>query len=241
MKEINNALDNLLLKIQESRNALNISATAKLEELRVICNESPELAAIYELDDYSFSMVDCSVNACAFLGIKKEEIHNLGFKYLLKIIHPENINAVYRFIRFYKDAENYTKTFSHTFYLKSINGWEWTYASVKPAIFKEDGSVKYLLAVGCSINDFLSTKSQFKSLKNNLNSYEEHLHKYLSMTAREKEILKLISQEYTSVEIGEKLSISPYTVDTHRKNLIEKLNVKSSIGLAKYALLFYLV
>lgn len=123
MKEINNALDNLLLKIQKSRDALNISATAKLDELRIICNESSELAAIYELDDYSFSMVDCSGNACAFLGIKKEEIHNLGFKYLLKIIHPENINAVYRFIRFFKDAANYTKTFSHTFYLKSVNGW----------------------------------------------------------------------------------------------------------------------
>ena len=67
------------------------------------------------------------------------------------------------------------------------------------------------------------------------------MEKYLAMTEREKEILKLITDEYTSVEIAEKLAISPYTVDTHRKNLIDKLGVKSSLGLAKYALLFNLV
>jgi DNA-binding CsgD family transcriptional regulator len=64
---------------------------------------------------------------------------------------------------------------------------------------------------------------------------------YNSLTEREKEVLKLIAMELTSKEIGELLFISPLTVDTHRKHLIEKLKVKSSIGLIKYALLFNLV
>jgi DNA-binding NarL/FixJ family response regulator len=56
------------------------------------------------------------------------------------------------------------------------------------------------------------------------------------LTEREIEILKLISLEFSGKEIGEKLFISAYTVETHRKNLIKKLNVKNTIGLVKYAL-----
>ncbi|WP_291113610.1 response regulator transcription factor [Flavobacterium sp. UBA6135] len=56
------------------------------------------------------------------------------------------------------------------------------------------------------------------------------------LTNREIEILKLISLEYSGKEIGEELFISPSTVETHRKNLIKKLNVKNTIGLVKYAL-----
>lgn len=56
------------------------------------------------------------------------------------------------------------------------------------------------------------------------------------ITDREMEILKLISLEYSGKEISEALYISPNTVETHRKNLIKKLNVKNTIGLVKFAL-----
>ncbi len=55
------------------------------------------------------------------------------------------------------------------------------------------------------------------------------------ITAREKDILKLLVQEYTTQEIAEKLFISTHTVDTHRKNLLSKLNVKNTVGLVRYA------
>ncbi|WP_306350984.1 response regulator [Flavobacterium sp. '19STA2R22 D10 B1'] len=57
-----------------------------------------------------------------------------------------------------------------------------------------------------------------------------------SITERELQILKLISQEYSGKEISEELFISTNTVETHRKNLIKKLNVRNTIGLVKFAL-----
>ncbi len=57
----------------------------------------------------------------------------------------------------------------------------------------------------------------------------------VNLTKREKEVLKLIALEYTSPEIAEKLFISSTTVDTHRRNLISKLGVRSSMGLVRYA------
>ena len=56
------------------------------------------------------------------------------------------------------------------------------------------------------------------------------------MSSREKEILILIAQEFTGSEIAEKTFISLNTVNTHRRNLISKLNVKNTAGLVKYAI-----
>ena len=61
------------------------------------------------------------------------------------------------------------------------------------------------------------------------------------LTERETEILRLIAMEFSSNEISEKLFISVSTVESHRRNLFQKLNVKSAIGLTKYALKFGLV
>ncbi len=57
-----------------------------------------------------------------------------------------------------------------------------------------------------------------------------------SLTEREVEILKLIVQEYSSVQIAERLFISKNTVDTHRKNMLQKTGIKTIVGLIKFAI-----
>jgi DNA-binding NarL/FixJ family response regulator len=56
------------------------------------------------------------------------------------------------------------------------------------------------------------------------------------LTEREIQILKLIAQEYSGIQIAEKLFISPTTVESHRKNLFSKIGVNTSVGLVKYAM-----
>ncbi len=58
----------------------------------------------------------------------------------------------------------------------------------------------------------------------------------LQLTKREIEVIKLIAEGYTSHDIAEKLFISPRTVDTHRRNLLQKLNVKNTAELIKFAI-----
>jgi len=53
------------------------------------------------------------------------------------------------------------------------------------------------------------------------------------LTKREKEIINLIAQEYTSEEIAKELHLSKHTIDGYRKSLISKLGVRGSVGLAK--------
>ena len=56
-----------------------------------------------------------------------------------------------------------------------------------------------------------------------------------SITDRELEILSYICEEKSGKDISEILKISPNTVETHRKNLMKKLNVKSTVGLVLFA------
>lgn len=57
-----------------------------------------------------------------------------------------------------------------------------------------------------------------------------------NLTRREKEIIKLIVNEQTTAEIAEQLFISEKTVETHRKNLLQKLNVRNTAGLVRVVL-----
>jgi DNA-binding NarL/FixJ family response regulator len=55
------------------------------------------------------------------------------------------------------------------------------------------------------------------------------------LSAREKEILGLIAEGYTNPQIAEKIFLSPFTVDSHRKNLLAKFGVKNTASLIKTA------
>ena len=56
------------------------------------------------------------------------------------------------------------------------------------------------------------------------------------LTPRETEIVKLLVKEFSSQEIATMLHISAGTVETHRHNILRKLDVKSTIGVVKFAI-----
>lgn len=62
-----------------------------------------------------------------------------------------------------------------------------------------------------------------------------------SLSPREKEILQLIAEEHTSVEIAEMLFISEKTVEKHRANLMEKLHVRNLAGVVRLAIKYGLI
>jgi DNA-binding NarL/FixJ family response regulator len=57
----------------------------------------------------------------------------------------------------------------------------------------------------------------------------------LMITRRESSVLKLLAEGFTNLEIADKLFISPLTVDSHRKNLIVKLQARNTASLIKIA------
>lgn len=57
----------------------------------------------------------------------------------------------------------------------------------------------------------------------------------MPLTKREVEVLKLVATGLNNQEIGEILHISHRTVDTHRRNMMEKLNLHNAAALINYA------
>lgn len=58
---------------------------------------------------------------------------------------------------------------------------------------------------------------------------------YDSLTGREREVLKLVSEGHTNAAIGERLCISTRTVETHRAHAMKKLGLRTHVELAVYA------
>jgi len=56
------------------------------------------------------------------------------------------------------------------------------------------------------------------------------------LTAREMDVLRLIAQELTTGEIGQELGISENTVESHRRQLLQKLGARNSAGLVRIAM-----
>jgi len=55
------------------------------------------------------------------------------------------------------------------------------------------------------------------------------------LSEREREVLKLIAEGYTGAEIGHQLGLSPKTIEHHREHITEKLGIRTTAGLVRYA------
>lgn len=122
--------------------------------------------------------------------------------------------------------------------------------------FKQRSYVSQMIANGASgyllksegiegikqaITDVLSGKMYFSSAINNVKVEPLSEEDVPTLTRREKEILKMIADGLTTNEIAHKIFVSPYTVETHRKNLLSKFEVGNTALLIKTAASFGLL
>lgn len=80
------------------------------------------------------------------------------------------------------------------------------------------------------------TETIMKGLMNQRKASSKTNTFFPKLSRREKEVLKLIAQEFTTQEIADALFISLKTVESHRSSLLSKLNARNSVGLVRIAL-----
>jgi two-component system, NarL family, nitrate/nitrite response regulator NarL len=122
--------------------------------------------------------------------------------------------------------------------------------------FKQRSYVSQMIANGASgyliksaakeeieqaITDVMAGKMYFSIDINNTKPETIAEDEIPTLTRREKEILKLIAEGLTTNDIAQKIFVSPYTVDTHRKNLLSKFDVSNTALLIKTAASFGLL
>jgi len=84
-------------------------------------------------------------------------------------------------------------------------------------------------------NDFYSNALIAAAMRRDLVKASTAKPKITSLSDREVEVLKLTCEELSSKEIADRLNISGRTVQNHRANLIQKLGVRNTIGMVRFA------
>ena len=91
-------------------------------------------------------------------------------------------------------------------------------------------------AIKAGANGYMSKNSGKKDITQKSIQNTDKSIKEISLTNREKQVLKLITQEASNSDIALSLNISKRTVETHKKNIALKLGATNTIGLIKIAL-----
>jgi len=106
-------------------------------------------------------------------------------------------------------------------------------------LLKNTDGIEIELAISCVINgrhyfskDIATNVIDTTFRKTNFQNTE----KYKRLNAREKEVLQLLYEEYSSKEIADHLFLSERTVEFYRQSLIKKTGAKNIVGLIKYAI-----
>lgn len=118
-----------------------------------------------------------------------------------------------------------------------------THGKVKGYILKNIGQDELVKAIETILSGknyysneiALSLLNREKSTSVNTKATSDYALKQM-LSKRELEVLRLIADENTNETIADKLSISKRTVETHRQNIMLKLNVNNTVGLIKAAL-----
>ena len=110
-------------------------------------------------------------------------------------------------------------------------------AGAKGYILKNIEPLQLLTAIRTILSgkNFYSNEIALKLLEASQNDERSIIKNKNALTPREIEVLKLICQEKKNEQIANELCISKRTVDTHRQNLLLKLQVKNTVGLIKAA------
>jgi DNA-binding CsgD family transcriptional regulator len=239
MNDNYNELNNLVQVMSDNKLSYTVDFNTAFEALKDKADRSDKICQIVDFEKYA--QVYFNPVAVEYFGVTNEELHKMGFAFVFKYLHPENFSVVKTHIAYFSNPENYDKVLSHLYYVNTSNGWRWLYNCTRVVTFTAQGKAKYLFVSGTDITNILEGKDRFRKLKNNLGFVEQNGVLFQQLTGREKEILRLIVDEKTSQEIAAILQISAATVDTHRNNILQKLQVKSSVGLVKYAIMFDLI
>lgn len=82
---------------------------------------------------------------------------------------------------------------------------------------------------------YISSELSEKLIESSTDTDSQALDRYQTLTEREREVLQLTAEGYTSREIGEQLEISHRTVEKHRENVQAKLELRNTVEMAAYA------
>ena len=199
------------------------SVKAKINKYLIINYGKKYEFALFTFDLHSGKCTSICPSIKEITGYNHEEYLSKGLIYLRKIIHPldysDFIAEILIYINFEKDRSINDPVNNHLrFFSCRIKHKDGYWVEMKTLFLYVNNLQNILLGL---------VKKAEKPIKNNKFNH--------NISSREREVLQLIGNGEPSKVIADKLNISETTVITHRKNMIQKFNVKNTAELIKEA------
>lgn len=219
---------------RESMDALiseNSQLRSRLEHMEDIVHKMP--AMLYTSNNTRKAVNWCNQRLTDTMGYSLDEILELGTEFFRTVTHPDDASV----LDLSQQSFNGKKMFGGLLRVRKRDqsDWFWVVGLGVPYTFDTEGNVEDVLCVFLDFSLAIDTGSQISEALRELlrRRNEDVLNK---LTAREKDIFILAARGHNNKEIAEKLNLSRYTIETHRKNIRLKLKVRNTpelVALAK--------
>lgn len=216
--------------------------SAKIAEVSHALENLPCVAIIHNIQD-GFRVEFMSQRGVEMLGITRQELMSLGSEYYERYFNPDESKdhneKVYQLL-LSGDGENIVSFFQQV-KIKTSQQWTWFMTTVKIFMFDENNRPLLTITTAFPIDPEHQITTKVARLLDENNFLRKNNHNYSKLSKREREVLRLMAHGNGSQEIAEQLYISVNTVKTHRKKILNKLEIKNAFDLNKYARAFDLI
>ncbi|AHM62686.1 response regulator containing a CheY-like receiver domain and an HTH DNA-binding domain [Flammeovirgaceae bacterium 311] len=221
--------------------ALHQKIKEKVAQVAAVAKDLPGVVIIHYISDFSVEYI--SPRGEAELGLSLEAIKKLGPGYVAQFFNPEDAKEYVPKISALLERNNMEEStsFFQQVRISHVQEWVWHISSVK--IFMQDEQGKPLLSITIAFPidplNHITTKVD-RLLEENIFIRTHHAN-FKKLSKRECEVLRLLALGKSSPETATALFITTTTVETHRKNIKQKLNTNSFYELCQYARAFDLI
>ena len=133
----------------------------------------------------------------------------------------------------------------HTFYQQVRTterpGWSWYLTSMRRLLSDPQGGPLLVMGLAIPLHPDNHFAAKVQRLIDENGFLRQHGSRFASLGPREREVLRYLALGHSSPEIADTLSLSAATVDTHRRNIRQKLEATTSFELSQYARAFDLI
>jgi len=214
----------------------------KLRALQDLENVVPLVFIVLDVRDDA--VVYISERGLNYLGKDLEFVRGLGADYHHYFFNPEDADFYFpKFKEHVIDPAKKDDWFSFFQQVKTSEAgdFEWYLTAIRPYVFNEAGEPILSLAFATLLHEHHHLTQKIERLMEENLMLKERQSQFLSLTRREREVLKHISKGLSIPEVAALLFTSELTIRTHRRNIKKKINAKGEYDMIRFAQSFNLV
>lgn len=213
----------------------------KIDDFAPVAEMVPGVVVIHDIK--GFQPLYMTKNGLNLLKISLNELIGTGENYKRLFLNPDFMEDYLKDLEslLLEDERDETFTFFTQVRYKKEEEFVWYVSSLKVFHRDRDHRPTHTVAVSIPLENFPRTSKRAERLLGEEMFRRRNKEKYASLGEREKEVLQLVSLGKTSAEIANNLHISVDTVNSHRKNIKQKLSISSIYEFSEYTFSFDLI